>query len=109
MIYSVWSQAQRAYDYYRTPERSEDTSAPKASHLRHGPLGLAPEDAAWPLPANAVWYGRGKYAKGFIASARSPGQALSGLLNIDFTITNLGLLALSGYLVWKYVPHPRRA
>lgn len=109
MIYSVWSHADRAYDYYRTPERREATSAPKPAHLRFAPLGVAPEDAAWPLPPDAVLFGRGKYPKGHIATRKDVTQALEGFLGVDLTITNVALLGLSGWLLWKFVLKPRSA
>lgn len=106
MIYSVWSHANRAYDYYRTPERSEATSAPKPAHLRFAPLGMAPEDAAWPLPPGAVLIGRGKYPKGYVASPSSPMRALSGFLDFELNLSNLALAGLLGWVAWKYIIKP---
>lgn len=75
MIYSVWNHAVRRYDYYRTPETSAAVNAPTPKHLLGvgDDLGLAPEEAAWPLPANAVPAGSGKDPKGQVASRDSVG------------------------------------
>lgn len=99
MTYSVWDHAARQYDYYQSPERSQATSAPKPDHLRGKALGLAPEDAAWPLPAGSRKVGTGKHPVGFIASRESQGL---GILDVDFTPTNLLLLGAVGYFVWRH-------
>ncbi len=100
MIYSVWSHANRRYDYFQTPTRTEDTNAPKPSHLGHDTLGLAPEEAAWPLPSGAKFIGSGKYPKGMIASKSSGGLGL-GLIP-DFTLDNLVLYGALGFFAWHY-------
>lgn len=76
MMYSVWNHAQRCYDYYRTPETSAAVNAPSPRHLLLGSpeLGLAPEEAAWPLPSDATPAGNGAEAKGQIASKESLGS-----------------------------------
>lgn len=76
MIYSVWDHGARRYAYYQTPEMADAVNAPSPKHLSEGddPLGLVPEEAAWPLPANATPVGFGKIAKGKIASSESLGN-----------------------------------
>lgn len=73
MIYSVWSHANRRYDYYRTPDRTDAVNSPSPSHLlgSDDDIGVPPEEAAWPLPADAVLVGSGKDPKGCIASTES--------------------------------------
>jgi hypothetical protein len=107
MIYSVWDHARREYDYYQTPNKNGATQAPKPGHLRNkGELGLTPEEAAWPLPANAVRVGGGKYAKGMIATSKG---GLSGLGFIpDLSPMNLVLMGALGWVAWKYVLPKRR-
>jgi hypothetical protein len=97
MIYSVWDAGSRSYDYFQTAAATP-TAPPEPTHLRSKALGLAPEDAAWPLPADAQWIGRGAQAKGKVASRRS-GGALG-----DFASGNalpMVGLALAAYLLWR--------
>jgi hypothetical protein len=101
MIYSAWDHAERRYDYYRTPEKSARTQAPKPSHLRSQSLGMTPEQAAWPLPASARLVGHGKYPKGMIASSQSAGMGLGSFLSLDLTFSNLMLLGLVGFLLLR--------
>ena len=106
-MYSVWDHAKRHYDYYRTPEESHSVNAPKPKHLTSTSLGLAPEQAAWPLPSKARHVGKGKYPKGQIASHKR--FDLSGLgLIPDLTPTNILLMGALGFMVWKYVLKQRR-
>lgn len=100
MTYSVWNHADRVYDYYRTAKRSAASSSPHPSHLRASTAGVAPSDAAWPLPAHAKRVGRGTSAKGFIASHRRTGL---GALPFDVTGPNLivfGIIAFLAYQHW---------
>lgn len=102
-MYSVWDHANRSYRYYRTPGGDPSTSAPKPEHLKETALGLSPEQAAWPLPANAKQVGIGKYPKGYIASKNGGGQGLG----IDLVpkspeqIILYGALAFAAYSIWK--------
>jgi hypothetical protein len=99
MMYSVWDHAARTYHYYETPDRSAATSAPKPAHLRSvAKLGLAPEQAAWPLPSGAKLVGRGKYPKGMIASRHSG----LGIIPIDLTPVNMIILGGLGWLLYKH-------
>ena len=111
MTFSVWDHASRRYDYYRTPEKSADTHAPKPAHLRSAKLGLTPEQAAWPLPSGAKLVGRGKYPKGRIANRESAGLGLGQVFGLDLTSpTTLLLTGALGYMVWKFLwlPAQRR-
>jgi len=89
MIYSVWNHALRRYDYFRTSERSAAVNSPSPKHLLgdSDELGLAPEEAAWPLPSDAVPVGSGKEPKGVIASRES----LKKPLDRPFVLFGLGL------------------
>jgi len=77
VIYSVWNHADRRYAYYRTAERSATVNTPSPKHLLGGTheIGLSPEEAAWPLPADAELVGYGREPKGLIASSESVGYA----------------------------------
>jgi hypothetical protein len=67
VIYSVWNQRARAYDYYETLGATP-VAVPSPSHLRPGAkLGIAPERAGWPRPGSARLVGRGAYARGVVA------------------------------------------
>lgn len=108
MIYSVWNQADQAYHYYQTPGGDAETHAGRPKHLRQTPLGLAPEEAAWPLPSGARYVGRGEQPCGYIASSRSDGLRNAGtalgILPFDLTIPNLvvlGGLAFVAYRWWQ--------
>lgn len=103
MMYSIWNHADRQYDYYRTPETSSATSAPKPGHLRPTQLGLSPEKAGWPLPSSARKVGAGKYPKGFIASKQS-GMGL-GIIP-DLTPTNIVLMGALGFMVYTFLWKP---
>ena len=76
MIYSVWDHATRRYSYFQTLEQSAAVNAPAPKHLAGmgDDLGLSPEEAAWPLPSDAVKVGEGIAAKGMIASSASVGH-----------------------------------
>jgi hypothetical protein len=97
MIYSVWDAGSRSYDYYQTAA-APPTAPPEPTHLRKEALGLAPEDAAWPLPGDARWIGRGKEAKGKIAAQRSVlGDLASG--KAPGVLIGLGVAAL---VLWRW-------
>lgn len=101
MIYSIWDQAKRRYDYFEAPGAVDrETSAPRPGHLRDQALGVSPERAAWPLPAGARPVGSGNYARGMIASRESGGMSLGFF---EVTPTNMVLWGVIGYLAWKFV------
>lgn len=95
MIYSVWNQTKRAFDYYQTSEVGP-THAPAAAHVSMvGGLGATPEEAAWRLPAGARKIGSGATARGRIA-------ALGSLETTRDTLV-IGALLVVGYLVGRKV------
>jgi hypothetical protein len=113
VIYSTWDHARREYDYYQTPEKNGATQAPKPKHLSRSwgnkELGATPEEAAWPLPSNAVRIGAGKYPKGLIAQRKNGLSGLGGLGFIpDLTPTNMILMGALGWMTWTYVIKPKR-
>lgn len=70
MTYSVWNPLSKSYDYFETPVIGADLDSPNPRHIASrgtSELGFTVEDAAWPLPANAVRSGSGKAAQGMIA------------------------------------------
>jgi hypothetical protein len=95
MKYSVWHPATRRYEYY---EAAGDTgihagAPPRASTSE---LGATPDQAAWPLPADATKTGSGELPEGRIAST----DAGSG--GITFTSSTL-LYAALGYFLWRMI------
>lgn len=104
MIYSVWNQAERRYDYYATPDKQKTANTPKARHIRPAhALGVPPEAAAWPLPAGARLIGHGDYARGRIASRG--GQAL-GFLPVDISLNKI-LLLFGAWVAWTVIKRDR--
>jgi len=68
MLYSVWNQGARQYDYYETPEVSHAANAEQPTHMRPGKLGVTLPSAAWPLPEDAHPVGSGDLPRGRIAA-----------------------------------------
>ena len=100
MIYSVWNQGARAYDYYESPEVQKTLNTPSPSHIPAKEFGATVMQASWPLPASARKVGSGEFAKGRIASVR---RALSpvGVIDMDtntFVMIGFGVAA---YFLWK--------
>jgi hypothetical protein len=98
MTYSVWDPISGTYQYYQTPQDGKlEHDVPKARHLStSSKVGITPEQAAWPLPANAKRIGTGKTAKGMIA--QKPG----GLAMGDTLIGGIGVgtFAIVGVLLY---------
>ena len=89
--FSVWNNGTRRYDYY-TAQGDAGIHAgapPRASTFE---LGATPEQAAWPLPADATKTGSGELPQGRIASTE-PQAAVS--------FNALFLYAAAGYLLWR--------
>ena len=92
MIYSSWNQAQGAYDYWQTPGGGEPKiNVEKPTHIASRALGSTVEQAAWPMPTNAVYVGSGEDAVGRITAPAgtdalsddtSSSSALTGVLQI---------------------------
>jgi len=102
MFYSVYDPVTKQYDYFVAP--GDDLHAPTPKHLkRHASsLGVAPEIAAWALPANARHVGHGLYAKGMIARPAN-GAALGDFID-DFPggVTGLAVAgAVVLYFLWR--------
>lgn len=84
MLFSVWNVPRRMYDYYESTGTVMPMSGPPAAtHLRRPALGVSPERAAWPLPADARLVGHGPYARGAVASSGSASMdgALGGVFD----------------------------
>lgn len=101
MMFSVWNQPMRRYDYYQSSKPEMEANVEKPSHLRQRTLGSTVEQSAWPLPLNARRVGFGDVAQGRIASAN--GGSSLGALEGDRSMVSAAMLFLSAYLVWKYV------
>jgi hypothetical protein len=101
MIYSVWNQPARQYDYYETGTMQKGANMPAPRHIRSEPLGATIDQASWPLPSSSRKIGSGEFAKGRIAS-RSGGKLLSlGAISMDtntIAIIGLGVAAL---VLWR--------
>lgn len=92
MIYSVWNNATRSYEYYDAPGTSE-THAGSPPGMNGGLLGATPDQAAWRLPAGSRRAGSGYQAQGRIASLSDSGEGIS--------VTKLIIYPVIGYLLWK--------
>lgn len=93
MRYSVWNQQTSAFDYYDAPVPASD-APPNPKHLKARGMGLAPNEAGWPLPPNAKWVGRGPAAQGYVAtSGADAGAPVNWIAIIGF-----GAAAL---LLWR--------
>jgi hypothetical protein len=101
MVYSVWNQPMRRYDYYQSSKPEMEANVEKPSHLRNRALGSTVEQSAWPLPLNARRVGFGDVAKGRVASTNG-GGALGGF-EPDLGLAGAAMLFFSAYLLWKYV------
>ena len=92
MKFSVWNNGTRAYDYYEssgTPPIHAG-APPRASSSA---LGATPDEAAWPLPADAVKTGSGELPQGRIASRDA------GKFTID--LPQSVIYAAIGYVLWR--------
>lgn len=102
MQYSVWNQGAKRYDYYVVPGTIGEPKAnvPPPKHLKHKALGVAPEEASWPLPPSARKIGAGKLPIGRIAHSRG-GVALGAVP--EGSTMKIALLGIAAFLLWKYV------
>lgn len=98
MIYSVWHQGLKKYEYYRTPELQNTVNTPAPAHIRGTKFGATVEQAAWPLPPSAVKFGSGEMARGRIASHRA--TAL-GAFTMDTSTIGLIGLGIATFVLWK--------
>lgn len=100
MIYSVWNQGSRSYDYYENSDVQKSANTPMPSHIASPPLGATIDQAAWPLPPNAVKIGSGEFAKGRVAS-RGGNLLPMGAFNMDSNTAVMIGLGVAAYLLWK--------
>lgn len=101
MIYSVWNQGRRGYDYYETAAAIERANAESPRHLRGRPLGTVPTEAAWPLPPAAKLVGHGPSARGRIAWPR---RAFLGLgVTVDRGLVGIIGFGVAAVLLWRYL------
>lgn len=90
MKYSVWNNATRAYDYYEA-QGATTIHAGAPPRAASSSLGATPDEAAWPLPADAVKTGSGELPQGRIASREGK--------SID--VTQAIFYAAVGYIIWR--------
>lgn len=86
------------YDYYE----GAAVASPVPTHLHgnNGSLGLSPDQAAWRLPGDAQFTGRGKAAKGMVAV---PAQfAIGDISTGTHKAIVLGGLLAAAYGIWRY-------
>jgi hypothetical protein len=93
MMFSVWNNATRRYDYYRAQGdgATHAGAPPRASTFE---LGATPEQAAWPLPADATKTGSGELPQGKIASTAP---------RLSASFNELFLYAAAGYFLWRMI------
>ena len=106
MIYSVWNQAAGQYDYWRNGTAQATVNVEKPAHIVSRTLGSTIDQAAWPLPPDAVLVGHGAHPVGRIASRTSQAAALDGIAELATWRT--GLLAAGAYLLWRYARGARK-
>lgn len=102
--YSVWNSGSLQYDYYRSVGGASlraGVIAPPPRISRGTAIGVAPEDAARPLPFGSRRIGSGPTARGLIAT--TAGESPMGQFGLDDGLVRAGLLIGSAYLLYKYV------
>lgn len=125
MIYSVWNQGAWKYDYYESRQTQDTANAPAPRHMigvaGAAQVGLSPDQAAWPLPPDAVKVSSGEHARGRIARRfglmPAPTGGLSGHLAgrvdglsgipIVEDVPLAGLLAAAGLAAWWWTKKRR--
>jgi hypothetical protein len=100
MIYSVWNQGTRQYDYYRTTNVQNGANTPSPSHIRTKPLGSTIDQALWPLPTSSKKIGSGEFAKGRIAS-RQGGILSLGAIQMDANTVGMLGFGVAAFFLWK--------
>jgi hypothetical protein len=107
VIYSVWNQGRRGYDYFEDGQSETSANVGKPDHIVNRTLGSTVQQAAWPLPTGAVPTGAGDYPVGRIAISSSR-RGLGGDEG-NVKIVKAGLLLMAAALLIKYVvPASRR-
>jgi hypothetical protein len=97
--YSTWNPATAQWDYWTAmggPNLRGGVIAP-APRLRNGRLGIAPEDAARPLPMTAVKVGSGPIARGLVAHR---GMGAMGAFDVDPML--LAIYATAAYFAYRW-------
>lgn len=95
MIYSVWNQPNRSYDYYETGIQQLGANTPSPTHIKRSDLGVPVDQVGWPLPPNSTKVGSGDIAKGRIASLPKH----TGLGDVSFPKSSFVFVAI-GVLLW---------
>lgn len=93
MRFSVWNPGTRAYDYYDAPGNSRSVHAGAPPRSPSSSLGATTDEAAWPLPADAVKSGSGEQPEGRIASRNA------GKFTID--VPSMIIYGVLGYAIWR--------
>lgn len=102
MMYSVWNQPARKFDYYETTQEQLGANTPAPKHISASKLGVPADHAGWPLPANAKLVGSGDMAKGRIArNPRIPSKALGAFSGVSRSTVGMVGLGLAAFLLWK--------
>jgi hypothetical protein len=96
MIYSVWNQPARKYDYFESNGVQAVANTPTPKHVRSRRSGVSIESALWPLPGGSVKVGSGDLVRGRLASPRA---GLSGFMPTS-TAGMVGL-GLAAYILWR--------
>jgi hypothetical protein len=91
--YSVWNPSTRAYDYY-TAQGDAGIHAGAPPRASTSALGATPDQAAWPLPADATKVGSGELPQGRIASTEPKGAV---------SFNAMFLYAAAGYFLWRMI------
>lgn len=109
MIYSVWQPGSHIYRYYDVPEQfADDTPSPRRSG--QSPIGAAPEEISWQLPATAPAepVGSGPEPKGVVVHTlpKRPGGGAPSLGSFEsLNAVNWLTLAVGGYFLSKVLDH----
>jgi hypothetical protein len=98
VIYSVWNQPLRLYDYFEAGAPAQAVNAPQPKHLKPTKLGMTSTQASWPLPLGARRAGQGVLAKGRIAHPQ--GGAMAGF-DVDANTVKIGLLLVAAVVLWR--------
>ncbi|MDP2607318.1 MAG: hypothetical protein Q8S00_32675 [Deltaproteobacteria bacterium] len=94
MIYSVWNQGKKLYDYYETNVEQNRVNAPKPS-IPTGKFGSTIEQSSWKLPIGSKMVGSGDHAKGRIA--------VSGVSFGGFDLTPMKIISIAGAIIFLYL------
>jgi hypothetical protein len=102
VIYSVWNQGLRRYDYFESNQVQKVANVPVPKHIPTNESGVPVDLATWPLPADSIPNGSGTFPKGRIAS-RSRGAhvaPLEGFVMDSNTLCMIGL-GVAAFFLWR--------